>query len=53
MKLIKFGAPGAEKPGIIVNEKYYDVSHLVNDYDEAFFGGDGLEKLKSAIAGVE
>ncbi len=50
MKLIKFGEAGAEKPGVIINDKYFDVSHLVNDYDEAFFGGDGLQKLQSAIA---
>ncbi len=43
MKLIRFGEPGAEKPGIIVDGKYFDVSSLVTDYNEAFFGGDGLE----------
>ena len=49
MKLIRFGQPGAEKPGIIVDGKYFDVSSLVTDYNEAFFGGDGLEKLKKDI----
>lgn len=49
MKLIRFGEPGAEKPGIIVDGKYFDVSSLVTDYNEAFFGGDGLEKLKKDI----
>ncbi|WP_316800603.1 fumarylacetoacetate hydrolase family protein [Pedobacter frigidisoli] len=50
MKLIRFGAAGAEKPGVIIDDKYYDVSGLVQDYNEAFFGGDGLEKLKQDIA---
>lgn len=50
MKLIRFGEPGFEKPGIIINEKYYDTSSLVEDYNEAFFGGNGLEKLKQDIA---
>lgn len=49
MKLIRFGEPRAEKPGIIVDGKYFDVSSLVTDYNEAFFGGDGLEKLKKDI----
>jgi len=49
MKLIRFGEPGAEKPGIIVDGRYFDVSSLVTDYNEAFFGGDGLEKLKKDI----
>lgn len=52
MKLIRFGEAGKEKPGILKNDKYYDVSHLVNDYDEAFFAGDAIktleEKVKSA-----
>lgn len=49
MKLIRFGEPGAEKPGVILNDKYYDVSALVNDYDEAFFAGQALENLKTDI----
>lgn len=49
MKLIRFGEPGFEKPGVIINEKYYDVSSLVEDYNEDFFGGDGLEQLKKDI----
>ena len=53
MKLIRFGEAGAEKPGVIIGDHYYDVSALVSDYNEAFFGGDGLEKLKSAIASAD
>jgi 2,4-diketo-3-deoxy-L-fuconate hydrolase len=49
MKLIRFGEAGAEKPGVIINEKYYDVSGLVNDYDEHFFAGDTINKLAEAI----
>jgi 2,4-didehydro-3-deoxy-L-rhamnonate hydrolase len=47
MKLIRFGEPGTEKPGLYINDKRYDVSHIVKDYDEAFFASDGLEKLKN------
>ncbi|HYC28569.1 MAG TPA: fumarylacetoacetate hydrolase family protein, partial [Chitinophagaceae bacterium] len=46
MKLIRFGEPGAEKPGVYMNDKRYDVSHLVKDYDENFFGSNSWEKLK-------
>ncbi len=49
MKLIKFGEPGKEKPGIIKNDIYYDVSHLVEDYNEAFFAGNALNELKKKI----
>lgn len=49
MKLIRFGEAGAEKPGVIINETYYDVSSLVNDYDENFFAGDAITKLAEAI----
>jgi len=51
MKLIRFGAPGKEKPGLLIREKRYDVSSVVTDYNEAFFEYNELEKLKRAIAG--
>ncbi|HMO40997.1 MAG TPA: fumarylacetoacetate hydrolase family protein [Saprospiraceae bacterium] len=47
MQLIRFGAPGAEKPGIIdANGQRRDVSAFGQDYDEAFFGADGLSRLQ-------
>jgi 2-keto-4-pentenoate hydratase/2-oxohepta-3-ene-1,7-dioic acid hydratase in catechol pathway len=49
MKLIRFGAEGSEKPGILIGEKRYDVSSIVTDYNESFFENNGLEKLKAAI----
>ncbi|TKC02405.1 fumarylacetoacetate hydrolase family protein [Pedobacter cryotolerans] len=49
MKLIRFGEAGAEKPGVIINETYYDVSSLVSDYDENFFAGDEINKLAESI----
>ncbi len=49
MKLIRFGAAGQEKPGILIGEKRYDASSIVADYNEAFFENDGLAKLKSAL----
>ena len=49
MKLIRFGTEGKEKPGVIINEKRYDVSSIVSDYNESFFENDGLETLKKAL----
>lgn len=49
MKLIRFGEAGSEKPGVIIQDKYYDVSSLVTDYNEAFFAGDGIEKLAADL----
>ena len=49
MKLIRFGEAGQEKPGVIINDIWFDVSHLVDDYNEAFFGGDAIEKLKNDV----
>ncbi len=49
MKLIRFGAVGKEKPGVLVGEKRYDVSSIVSDYNEAFFEENGLEKLQKAL----
>lgn len=45
MKLIRFGMPGEEKPGVIINENYFDVSSFIKDYDEQFFEDDGLNYL--------
>lgn len=49
MKLIRFGAIGQEKPGVLLGEKRYDVSSIVKDFDETFFGENGLKKLKKAL----
>ncbi len=46
MKLIRYGLPGQEKPGIELDGQRYDASHLVKDYDEDFFANGALEKLK-------
>src|SRR5699024_1939072 len=50
MKLIRYGEAGKEKPGIIKNDTYYDVSDFVEDYNEEFFAGDALEDLRKKIA---
>ena len=47
MKLIRFGAPGREKPGVLLEDgTRIDVSDFGRDYDEPFFGGTGLDELR-------
>lgn len=45
MKLIRFGNPENEKPGILVNGRRYSVSAFIEDYNEKFFANNGLETL--------
>jgi 2,4-didehydro-3-deoxy-L-rhamnonate hydrolase len=47
MKLIRFGEQHYEKPGIVLNDKRYDVSAHFEDYNENFFIKNGLTLLKS------
>lgn len=48
MKLIRYGAPGREKPGVLLADgTRLDVSAFGSDYDEAFFENGGIEKLST------
>ena len=49
MKLIRFGETDNEKPGIYLNDKRYDLSKHIKDYDEQFFATNGLDDLKKII----
>jgi 2-keto-4-pentenoate hydratase/2-oxohepta-3-ene-1,7-dioic acid hydratase in catechol pathway len=50
MKLIRFGQPGNEKPGIIFNDgSQRDVSEFAKDFNETFFEDDGINKLQNWI----
>jgi len=53
MRLIRFGQIGKEKPGIHIDGKNYDVSDFVKDYDEEFFGSNGLFDLAKVLATQE
>jgi len=51
MKLIRFGNPSQEKPGLLLNDgRRIDTSGFGSDYDQAFFGGDGLARLAAWAA---
>jgi 2-keto-4-pentenoate hydratase/2-oxohepta-3-ene-1,7-dioic acid hydratase in catechol pathway len=48
MKLIRFGEINNEKPGVLLPDgTKIDVSKFVKDYDEHFFGNQGIEKLNN------
>ena len=51
MYLMRIGALGAEKPVVrIDDETYVDLADVVDDFDEEFFGGGGLERIRSVVA---
>ena len=47
IRLFRFGLPGKEKPGVILPDgRKLDVSSFGGDYDEKFFGSDGINRLR-------
>lgn len=51
MYLMRIGAPGAEKPvARIDDETYVDLSDVVTDFDEAFFGSEGVDRVRPVVA---
>lgn len=51
MKLIRFGQPGQEKPGLqLADGRWIDASAFGQDYTEDFFAKGGLDKLSSWAA---
>jgi 2,4-diketo-3-deoxy-L-fuconate hydrolase len=50
MKLIRYGAAGKEKTGVIIGDTKYDTSAFGEDYNELFFETDGLSRLKQFLS---
>lgn len=51
MHLMRIGAAGSEKPIARVNDDMYvNLSDVVSDFDEQFFGGGGLELIRPIVA---
>jgi len=47
MKLIRFGTPGEERPGVLLDDgRRIDVSGAFSNYDETFFADDGVRVLR-------
>ncbi len=50
MKLIRFGEPGFEKPGILdANGKRKDLSGVFRDWDRTFFQNNGLNEIANVM----
>ncbi|MGB4400425.1 MAG: fumarylacetoacetate hydrolase family protein [Daejeonella sp.] len=49
MKLIRWGKSGNERTGVIIDDVRYDTSEFGEDYNEQFFGTDGLKRLSSFL----
>jgi 2,4-didehydro-3-deoxy-L-rhamnonate hydrolase len=48
MKLIRYGEKDKERPGVLLPDgTHLDVSAFGSDYDEDFFGNNGLESLRN------
>lgn len=51
MYLMRIGAAGAEKPiSRLDDDTYIDLSDVVTDFDEAFFGGGGVDRVRPIVA---
>jgi 2,4-didehydro-3-deoxy-L-rhamnonate hydrolase len=48
--LMRIGAPGAEKPvARIAEDTCVDLGDVVDDFDEAFLGGGGLDRIRPLV----
>jgi 2,4-diketo-3-deoxy-L-fuconate hydrolase len=51
MYLMRIGPVGSEKPVVRIDDTHYiDVSNEVGDFNEAFFGGAGIEGLGGVVS---
>ncbi len=54
MKLLRVGEPGREVPAVLSDDdRILDLSALTADIDGAFLAGDGLERVRAALAAGE
>jgi len=53
MQLVRIGEFEQEKPAILIDGRYLDVSAHVQDYNEAFFAADGLTQLAKIVASTD
>ncbi len=53
MKLVRIGTLNQEKPAVLKNGQYVDVSGYFQDFNENFFEKDGLKRLEEVLATKE
>jgi 2-keto-4-pentenoate hydratase/2-oxohepta-3-ene-1,7-dioic acid hydratase in catechol pathway len=49
MRLLRTGEPGAERPAVEADGRWFDAGAVTDDYDGAFFAGGGLARLRAAL----
>jgi 2-keto-4-pentenoate hydratase/2-oxohepta-3-ene-1,7-dioic acid hydratase in catechol pathway len=49
MKLLRYGDPGQEKPGLLINGQRKDLSSHFSDWNRSFFNDNGLLKLQALL----
>src|SRR5690554_5961587 len=49
MRLFRFGNPGNEKPGVLIDGKRKDLSAHFSDWNRSFFRNNGLEELNKFL----
>ncbi|HTR28188.1 MAG TPA: fumarylacetoacetate hydrolase family protein [Puia sp.] len=49
MKLIRHGELDREKPGVVLDDRYFDATGFGEDYNEDFFDSGGLARLKAFV----
>jgi len=47
MKILRYGEPGKEKPGVLFDNEWIDVSAFGEDVGEEFFAANGLDRLST------
>lgn len=51
MHLLRIGPSGAERPAALADEEHYvDLSDVVSDFDERFFGDQGIDRIAPIVA---
>ena len=51
MHLIRLGLPGEERPAARLDDNHYvDLSDVVDDFDERFFGDEGIARIGPIVA---
>jgi 2-keto-4-pentenoate hydratase/2-oxohepta-3-ene-1,7-dioic acid hydratase in catechol pathway len=53
MRLLRIGEPGAERPAVERDGRWFDARSVTNDFDGEFFAGGGVERLGAALAAGE
>ena len=46
---LRLGAPGAERPALLADDRTYDLSPVTADIDAAFLAGGGVERALTAL----